>query len=122
MLTYWFSVRSGVVQGNNLAPTIFAIFINDIADEINNLGYGVQLSDGERLSLLMYADDLVLIASSPQELQYMLNALHKWTNKWRLAINIEKTKVMHCRKQRVKKTDFKFIMTLRLSAHTVTSD
>ena len=87
---------------------LFAIFINDIAGEINKLGLGVPLSDGDRLSMLMYADDLVLIASSPKDLQCMLNTLYNRTIKWRLSINIEKTKVMHCRKQRNKNTDFTF--------------
>ena len=38
----------------------------------------------------------------------MLNTLHNWTIKLQPSINIDKTKVMHCRKQRIKKTDFKF--------------
>ena len=35
--TDWFSVERGVRQGDNLAPLLFAIFINDLAIDIKNL-------------------------------------------------------------------------------------
>ncbi|MES9883775.1 MAG: reverse transcriptase family protein [Sedimenticola sp.] len=108
-LTDWFTVNSGVVQGNNLAPTLFSVYVNDVAKEINELNIGVQLSNGECISLLMYADDFVLIAASEIELQRMLDTLHNWSDKWRLSINIDKTKIMHCRKQNVKLTDHRFL-------------
>lgn len=38
----------------------------------------------------------------------MLNTLSKWTKRWRLSVNIDKTKVMHCRKQSKSLTDFPF--------------
>ncbi len=38
-----------------------------MADEINGLNIGVTLANGERISLLMYADDFVLIAASELE-------------------------------------------------------
>ena len=107
-LTDWFSVKSGVRQGDNLAPTLFAIFVNDIAANINDLNLGVPILNGERLSILKYADDIVLIAETADDLQIMLNKLSNWTKQWRLSVNIDKTKVMHCRKQSKTLTDFHF--------------
>ena len=107
-LTDWFSVESGVRQGDNLAPTLFAVFVNDIAADINGLNLEVPILNDERLSILKYADDIVLIAESAEDLQSMLNELSKWTKRWRLSVNIEKTKVMHCRKQSKAVTNFHF--------------
>ena len=105
-LTDWFSVESGVRQGDNLAPTLFAVFVNDIAADINGLNLGLPILNDECLSILKYADDIVLLAESAEDLQSMLNELSKWTKHWRLSVNIEKTKVMHCRKQSKAVTNF----------------
>ena len=91
-LTDWFWVTSGVRKGDNLAPTLFAIFVNDIAADINGLNLGVPILNDERLSILKYADDIVLLAESAEDLQTMLNELSKWTKRWRLSVNIEKNK------------------------------
>ena len=106
--TDWFSVERGVRQGDSLAPLLFAIYINDLAVEIKRLDLGVCIGRNEKLCILMYADDIVLIAESEEELQQMLDVLSKWSDVWRLQINIDKTKVMHCRKQSVEATDYNF--------------
>ena len=51
-----------------------------------------------KIDILAYADDLVLIAGSEDELQSMLNCLHAYCNKWRLSVNTNKTLAMHFRK------------------------
>ena len=42
----------------------------------------------------MYADDTVLMAESPEELQKMLDSLKTYTVDWNLFVNTEKTKVL----------------------------
>ena len=84
-LTSWFECNSGVAQGKNLSPTLFAVFINDLVGEINSLGLGLNIN-GTPLSMLLYVDDIVLIASSEIDLQQMLNKLNEWCNKWRMLI------------------------------------
>ena len=46
LLTGWFSVEKGLQQGDNLAPTLFALYVNDLIPEINYLGCGIAL-EGE---------------------------------------------------------------------------
>ena len=78
-LTDWFSQTAGVRQGDTLAPTLFAIFINDLVPEINNLGKGIQLTPDLMVSILLYADDIILISDTPDGLQTMLDTLHGWS-------------------------------------------
>ena len=47
-----------------------------------------------RLYLLMYADDTVLLAESPEDLQTSLNTMKDYCSMFDLEINIDKTKVM----------------------------
>ena len=48
--------------------------------------------------MLLYADDIVIFADSADDLQNSLDILYDYCQKWRLKINIEKSKVMIFRK------------------------
>jgi hypothetical protein len=43
---------------------------------------------------LLYADDIVLIADTEEELQQMIDVVEKFTSEWRLSLNTGKSKVM----------------------------
>ena len=58
--------------------------------------------------MLLYADDIVLVAHNEQEMQTLLNKLHDWCKRWRVLINTDKSKVMHFRTGRRKRTEFQF--------------
>jgi hypothetical protein len=104
----WFITTSGVKQGDNLSPTLFSLFINDLAQDIKNLQCGVPFGENDMLSILLYADDIVLVSETEDNLQLMLNCMLKWCNKWRLAVNESKTKVIHVRPNRVSRTAYTF--------------
>ena len=57
LFTNWFPTSFGVKQGDNLSPTLFSVFLNDLATEIKKLNAGVDTSDGT-VSILLYADDV----------------------------------------------------------------
>ena len=44
--------------------------------------------------LLMYADDTVLFATTKPQLQNSLNKYAKYCNKWKLNVNVDKTKII----------------------------
>ena len=105
--TGWFPVSSGVRQGDSLSTTLFNLYVNDLVQEIKSLGRGVNCGNFQ-ISILLYADDIVLVADNENNLQTMLDQCTAWTNKWKLAVNIDKTKVMHIRKKRNPVTNFTF--------------
>ena len=60
------------------------------------------------LSILLYADDIVMLAENEDDLQSLMDIAGIWCNKWRLQVNADKTKVVHFRKDSHPKTDFEF--------------
>ncbi len=95
-LSPWFDVLCGVKQGCVISPTLFSIYINDLASEIKALNCGVKCDQIES-SLFLFADDIALVAPTEDALQQMLNCLNSWCNKWRLNLNKDKTKIVHYR-------------------------
>ena len=106
-LTKEFPVHIGVKQGCKLSPTLFNIYINDLAIQIKNLNKGVKVGN-DQVSILLYADDLVLLSDSARNLQSQLDCLNNWCQTWRMDINVEKTKVVHFRNKSVRATRYPF--------------
>ena len=97
-LTDWFDVNSGVKQGCILSPTLFAMYIDDLVDQLKGVSAGVVC--GENIvSSLLYADDIVLLAPNEESLQEQIMEVEKWCRRWHMSLNIEKTKIVHFRKK-----------------------
>lgn len=101
--TDWFSTTLGVRQGDTLSPTLFSVYINDLVTGLNELGLGIDVN-GRNVSSLVYADDIVMLTNREANLQAMLDFVSNWTKKWRVLANVEKTKVIHFRKPRVRQS------------------
>ena len=83
-------------QGQNDSPTAFAVFRNWPAVELKQLNIGITIGHS-KVSILLFADDIVLITEKENELQTLLDKLHTWCRKWRMKINKDKTKIVHFR-------------------------
>ena len=84
----------GVKQGDPCSSLLFMMFINDIISNINTELNGIFSIDELNIFLILYADDQVLFATSPESLQSMLHDIETYCNTWGLKINVEKTKVL----------------------------
>ena len=90
--TEWFSLDVGLRQGCILSPVLFSIFIDGLAAEVKKIGgakYGELV-----LSLLLFADDIVLVAESEKQMQEMLDVVYKYSQKNRFKFNKDKCKIM----------------------------
>jgi len=66
---YSFECLLGVRQGECLSPFLFAIYLNDLEDELMLKGAeGINVNT-LKIFLLMYADDIVMFSKSPTEMQ-----------------------------------------------------
>ncbi len=73
----WLSVNTGFKQGCVISPLLFKFFINDLATQIKNSGKRLYISN-ELDALLLFADDLVVLCESEEDLQAVLDIIHKW--------------------------------------------
>ena len=69
--------------------------------------HNLQLDDA-MISILLFADDIVLITPSARKLQTVLNIFGFMVQKWRLTVNPDKTKVIHFRTSSVTRSNFAF--------------
>eukprot|EP00732_Lithocolla_globosa_P001775 Lithocolla_globosa_v1_NODE_969_length_3008_cov_31.801219.p1 type:complete len:696 gc:universal NODE_969_length_3008_cov_31.801219:852-2939(+) len=84
------SITAGVPQGSILSPTLFAAFIDDVVNVVEN-------------NIEMFADDATLHKTIPHttervqvaaSLQSDLNKIETWAKKWLVTYNATKTEVM----------------------------
>ena len=70
-------------QGYPLSPELFKIYINNLSDSLNNInGIEVPTLNGKKVSHLLWADDLVLLALNKESLQSLVNVLQEYCVEW----------------------------------------
>ena len=74
----WFNVKTGLKQGCIQSPQLFNIFANDLTHAIRVLNCGLQFADEDSVSILLYADDIVLLSDNEAKMQTMLDCLDQW--------------------------------------------
>ena len=95
-----YSVESGLREGSVLSPGLFLVFINELIRRINGHGQGpgsalgAQDEWGQWVGALCFADDIALVADSPEELQQMLAVFEQFCKDWHLKPNTSKSKVV----------------------------
>jgi hypothetical protein len=89
--TEMFDLHTGVRQGCVMSPVLFSFFINGLAREIKEKTRGVRVGNTQ-VRLLLYADDIVLLADSKEDLQAMLDIVTSYCKKWRFRVNPKKGK------------------------------
>ena len=92
----FFDCPTGTRQGALESPIMFSLYITFVADFVREHGkHGVQMLSGmAEIFFLIFADDLVLLSTSPVGLQTQINNLSLISSRLGLEINTAKTKVM----------------------------
>ena len=85
----WIAVLSGVPQGSVLGPLLFLIFINDLDQEAAMADILVKFADDTKVA------QQITCEQDKDDLQAALDGLVGWADKWGMAFNVAKCKVMH---------------------------
>lgn len=86
----FFSVACGVRQGGVLSPYLFAIYVDDIVQKINRSDLGCRLGL-QCISVILYADDILLLAPSVESLQKLLTIVEVELRELDMALNTKKS-------------------------------
>ena len=89
----WFSISAGVRQGGILSPVFYCIYVDDLVRILKEAGIGCHVRN-TFLSILLYADDMCLIAPSLRGLQRLLNIVERYCKDWDIMLNPKKSKNM----------------------------
>ena len=85
-----FSTHSGVKQGCILSPLLFTLYLNDLHEYLD----GGLTVGGMNIRLLLYADDIVLVADNINIMQKMINNLENYCTQWNMEVNLAKSEML----------------------------
>ena len=84
----------GVRQGCLLPPTLFNIFLKRIMSDALEEHNGKVSIGGRNITNLWFADDIDALAEEEQELEALVEILHKTFTRYKMEISAEKNKLM----------------------------
>ena len=76
----------------HLSPLLLSIYVDDLISELRQSGYGLHIG-GLFIGLILYADDIALLACSCYGLQQLINACNKYGMQWDIRFNPQKTQL-----------------------------
>jgi len=83
------NIRNGVKQGCPLSPLLSNLIMDELIEELYKMGAGVVLED-QKVAILAFADDLVLMADSDYDMQKLLKAAEAFFDARGLKVNVKK--------------------------------
>ena len=93
-LSDFFNCEVGLLQGETISPILFSLFANDIELFLSNNNENMIALDQLSIYLLLFADDAVIFSETQKGLQKSLDNLYEYFERWKLKVNVEKTKVV----------------------------
>lgn len=91
--TETFKIERGVRQGDTISPKLFTLTLENIFRELMWENKGINI-DGQKLNNLRFADDIVLISETLDEMLEMIQQLQEKSLEVGLKMNSNKTKIM----------------------------
>jgi hypothetical protein len=90
-----FDSALGVKQGDPMSPLLFGLFLDGVERCVAQQAPGTGVDVGGKLcQMLLYADDIVLLATSARDLQKQVDALSSFCVDSHMRVNVQKTKVL----------------------------
>jgi len=91
----WFGVINGVKQGGVLSPVLFCVYLDRLLKVVCSPGAGCFIG-AVFTGILAYADDIVLLAPTPQVMRRMLVTCEDYAAEFCTLFNASKSKCIIC--------------------------
>jgi hypothetical protein len=88
-----FTTGMGLRQGSVSSPILYNLFVNEIVTLLKGTTEGVQLGDST-IQILLYADDMTLLADSEEDLQLLFDKVVEISVEWGFSFNAAKSAVV----------------------------
>ena len=89
-----FTINCGVKQGGILSPFLFNVFIEELITNCLDLNVGALFHD-MNMSIIAYADDILLISPIDSHLQKLLDVCTEYSEKWKIKFNASKSNIIN---------------------------
>ena len=89
--SYRFKAAQGVFQGSILSPHLYNIYTEELLKNIAVSTDAGTTLHGSFTGIIAYADDIILISSTVNGLQRLLNKCQKYFSSTAITLNVEKT-------------------------------
>ena len=90
----WFQVLAGVRQGGILSPSFYSLYVDDLVVELELLNVGCYVIE-VFMALLLYADDMAILAPSVKGLTRLLEKCSEFCMDWDICLNAKKSKLLY---------------------------
>ncbi len=77
-----------------MSPRLFALYIESIIKHIDNSGLGIKIGTMV-INILLYADDIILLANDSSEMQKMLDIVARVGSDLQVKFNSSKTNFLN---------------------------
>ena len=95
----FFEYALGLRQGEVLSPLLFSLFVEDLELHLQDRATCGLSIEEINIVLLLFADDMVIVGNTPENLQNSLNLLFQYCSDLELTVNTQKTKIVVFRKR-----------------------
>jgi hypothetical protein len=86
-------MQEGLKQGCSMSPILFALYVAELGDRLIRSNHGAKIGQ-EIIPALFFADDMVILAESQEELQRLLDIVSKYGEEKRMTFNEKKSQVL----------------------------
>ena len=90
VMSHFYELKAGVRQGGVLSPILFGIYIDGVFNIVDKTNIGCRIG-AICTGILMYADDIILLAPSVQALQSLISLCESELNFLCMAVNAKKS-------------------------------
>ena len=119
-----FGQEKGTFQGSPLSPLLCVLFLIDFIDYINNNSEGyegveIPVDVQQLIRALLFADDIVLVATSIEQLQIALRLAGEWAVRRKVRYGHKKCEVMRLAREPPDQTRREELEAVELQGHHV---